>query len=335
MTSRTHTLPQGTLAQALIAANITPPEEGTRAFNTDIHENLEAGKVIFEGKIRTREDVAAELDSREVINHGVAFFDPQDVIEVTLTHGVARAAFTSTLMWTINGKIVSKLYGIYKQMRDSARATGNIDGHNEFCAALCELDANSQYVADLGYAEYGQGLSAIRALVSLRDQWDSIAASVAKANGTRYQAPVLMEMLAQPPQVDAEAWKKEEFAIKYLLEATGANEEEITAALKGAQAKNTAMFRERLENQAVIVPALRSIFLHATSKQEEVKFWELPTESQRDLIESIQRSAKKAVTGWIARRDITTIDFVMSMPQLKALDVALTETLNNPKFTVH
>lgn len=335
MTSRTHTLPQGTLAQALIAANITPPEEGTRAFNTDVHENLEAGKVIFEGKIRTREDVAAELDSRQITNNGVAFFDPQDVIEVTLTHGVARAAFTSTLMWTINGKIVSKLYGIYKGMRDAARATGNIDGHNEFAAALCELDANSEYVADLGYADYGQGLSAIRALVSLRDQWDSIAQSVAKANGTRYQAPVLMEMLAQPPQVDAEAWKKEEFAIKYMLEATGASAEEITAALKGAQAKNAAMFRERLENQAVIVPALRSIFLYATSTQTEVKFWELPVESQRDLIESIQRSAKKAVTGWIARRDITTIDFVMSMPQLKALDAALTETLNNPKFTVH
>lgn len=336
----THNLPRGTMAMALMAAlppGTTVEKEVDRSFINDLHD-IPEGKVIFEGNVRDRTEVAAELDKRQIINHGTAYLDPQDIISDTLPSSAARAAFTSSIVWTITGKIVNATTNVYYSMRDAAKAVGNIDNHNEFAAAIAEKQANEQFVKGLGYDEYAQGLSAIGAYDALRQQWISVAESAGRSAGVKFTPPELMDsrgskgMMEQPPQFDDATWEKEKFAVRFVGQATGLTEDEIGATLVGAKKRQADEYASRVKAHSAIVPALRAIYHAATTSTKDIHFWQLSIDQQRSLLESIQRSAVKAQQSWVTRRDIPITDYIMALPQLKMLVARLEEVLTSSKF---
>lgn len=292
------------------------------------------GKVIFEGEIMDRADVAKIVDERDIAARKSALFDVQDTIQDTVVANSARLVLRRNIMWSINARIIGALRDVVFGMRESSLQGGGIDSWNDWLADLAESEVNTQFAEGLGYAQYGTGMNKARALISVAQTWYDAADRDARATRTKLEAPNIFEMMQQPTPFDQSVADKMALAVRLQMEGES-TEEEILVAEKFAvdKCKNDHLARQALNKE--LGPILEKLYVQAKAgSHDDVQFWQLPYDQQAGLIEAVVRSAKKLPTQLAKMRGVDMIEMALAVPQLKKLEKALLTVLQDNRFNV-
>ena len=292
------------------------------------------GKVIFEGVIMERSEVAKIVDEREIAARKSSLFDVQDKIQDVVVANHARLVLRRNILWSINARIIGALRDVVFGMRESSLQGGGIDSWNDWLADLADSEVNAEYAEGLGYAQYGSGMNKVRALISVAQAWYDAADRDARATRTKLDAPSILEMMSMPTPFDQSVADKMALAVRLQME-DDSTEEEILAAEKFAvdKCKQDHLDRQALNKE--LGPILEKLYVQAKSTaREAVEFWQLPYDQQAGLIEAVVRSAKKLPVQLAKMRGVDLVEMALAVPQLKKLEKALLVTLQDNRFNV-
>jgi hypothetical protein len=320
---------------------------------------IQPSKVIFEGKIMNRTEVAEIIDSRVATGHKAAFFDVQDAIEDNLQCNTARQRLRNNILFGMRYRIVSQARSMFYDMGAAAREVGHIDSFNEF---MCELDmakSAASYAHDLGYDEFGSSLNKLKAMVSVYEKWRTAAFADAENMGlTEFTVPQIRDAIAEPPMVDKEELAKalivprfeldEEFgevAMKRIDNAVmldmempvGANPDafnawaDVVAIVRKSIDDRRA---EKLKQAKVIAPYIERIIDEASRVPEDIEFYQLDLATQKALIESVLRSASKIPDQLTKDRRVSATDMALMCVQLRRLRTKLNDVLSDARFNI-
>ena len=293
------------------------------------------GKVIFEGVIMERSEVAKIVDAREIEARKSSLFDVQDKIQDIVVANHARLVLRRNILWSINARIIGALRDVVFGMRESSLQGGGIDSWNDWLADLADSEANAEYAEGLGYASYGSGMNKARALISVAQGWYDAADRDARATRTKLDAPSIVEMMSLPTPFDQSVADKMALAVRLQMDGDEFTEEEIVAAEKFAvdKAKQDHLDRQALNKE--LGPVLEKLYVQAKSTaREHVEFWQLPYDQQAGLIEAVVRSAKKLPVQLAKMRGVDLVEMALAVPQLKKLEKALLVVLQDNRFNV-
>lgn len=302
-----------------------------RVDETGMNKN---GKIIFEGQIMHRDDVAKLMDEREIAARGTALFDVQDLIQDQIVANHARLVLRRNILWAVNARIIGTLRDVLIGMGKTAVETGTIDNWNEFISGLSASEDSWQYAEDLGYAHYGSQMSKARALISVAQTWYDHATRDAKACRQKLDAPSIVEMMSSVQEMDGAVADKLAIAVRLQMEGEF-TDEEIAESEAFARKKAVADHLRRQamnKEQAPILERLYHVALEGISRDDPVQFYQLPLEAQASLVESVIRSAKKLPQQLAKMSSVDVIELSMAVPQLKRLTKKLDEILASEKF---
>ncbi len=297
--TRTHTVPAGTMAQALVAANVIP---------------------------------------ETTVTHGVSYFDLIPYLEEALVHAQLRARVLSSMAWALDTAAINTARSIFWDTHKESVENGHIDNFADFLNRMSEMRANENYVEDLGF-ELGAGrLSQLSLMLKLSQDWHDKAEGAAVAAGIKY-TPKSFELLIASEKaqaVDALTLAKLDALVDATLDDDHTPEELAEYKRLIAQQQSDRMQQMHASRQLVAPAVLRIIsFADYRGAGETSEFWQLPIEAQSRLVSSAINTINRVLTDLAGYRQITAIEYIGIIKEGKAAIKRLNETLRSGKFVAH
>lgn len=300
--TRTHTVPAGTMAQALVAAGVTPETASTTT-------------------------------------HGVAYFDLLTTLDEVLFHALFRARVLSSMAWAFDTAAINVARSIFWDTHKESTESGHIDNFADFLNKMSEMRANENYIEDLGF-ELGAGrLQSLTLLLKLSQKWHDTAQSAAMGAGIKY-TPKTFEMLLaseKAQQVDALTIAKLDALIEATFEGEDHTPDEIADAKKLVAAQQNERMAAMHASRQMISPAVLRIIAYADYRDsnDATEFWQLPIELQARLVGNAISSIDRTVTDLASYKSITAIEYIGLIKEAKGAKTRLNDVLRSGKFIAH
>lgn len=322
----------------LMALNDAAPEitREQRASLDDIPE----GKVIFEGKVRTRADVSEILTTREATSHGVTYFDLMESLSTKLVHPMLRARVMASNAWTLDSSIISTARSIFFDVYKDETEAGHIDNFADFLSKMSELRAGEDFAEGLGY-ELGAGrMKSLGTMMRVSTEWHDMARAAAANAKIKYD-PKSFELLMASEKVQVvDVLTREKLAA--LIEVEYEDDENSTPE-EAEQAKDMLIAQQTARNiqmhasRQMVAPAVLRIIEHVNLKHtaEDCNFWQLPLDMQIRLIGAARRTVDRTLTDLSTYRGISTLDYIGMIREAKAMKKELDTVLATGKFATH
>lgn len=299
--TRTHTVPAGTMAQALTNAGIAP-------------------------------------ESTSTTTHGTAYFDLMDTLNDVLVHALFRARVLSSMAWAFDTAAINTARSVFWDTHQESTQAGHIDNFANFLNKMSEMRANENYVEDLGF-ELGAGkLQSLSLLIKLARSWHDAAQGAAVAANVKYAPKTVEQLLAseKPQQVDALTIAKLDALVDATFDGEDHTPEEVEEAKKLIAAQQNERMAAMHASRQMITPAVLRIMAYADYHDTDAtEFWQLPIELQARLINNAISSIDRTITDLASYRSITSIEYIGLIKEAKGAKARLNEVLKSSKFIAH
>lgn len=265
-------------------------------------------KVIFEGEVRPRAEVNAEIERRQVESRNT-YFDPQDLVgEISNPH--LKYKLRSSMAWSLDNACINAARGLFYSMR--ATKGDSIDDFNEFINDIAEISANEAYNVDLGFEENSGTLQQLSQLLVLRGTWHDLAETSAKVIGVKYAPRELEELMAneKPRTLGEDASLNLETLARAM---TRKNPERFQQIFELLTKQQTTKYANQHKTRVLTAPAVANIFAVADYRRDvaEVAFHELAKDLQNRLILGTKSAAERAVVDLADWKGVTTAAYAM------------------------
>jgi hypothetical protein len=306
--SKVHSLPAGTLTQALTSAGIPP-------------------------------NAQVDTQAQPETNHGVAFFDIQEMLATDLPHPLMHARTLSSMAWSIDTTILNVARGLFFKAHKESMETNHVDNFNDFISLMSEMRANENYVEDLGFALESSSVQELCTLLSLSQRWHELADDSCRNAKIKYSPKSFEELLkAERPQaIDQLTERKIKALVALTMEGSGSTADELTEFETMVMNQRRAQFESMHETRQKIIPAVLRLIDYAKyhSHGDSTEFWQLSLESQVRLISSTRKTIDRVLTDLSSYRSITELEFIGMIREAKAVAKQLDNVLNTGKFATH
>ena len=295
---------------------------------------LPEGKVMYDGKVITREEAVRLNDEAVAQSRKSAYYDVQDTIDEFMAQGPAKVRLRSNIVWGMGYRVIGALRDVIYRMGEHARETNSVDGFNSFLSGLANAKISADYAEDLGYAHYGAGITKACALYTIYNQWREQA--IKEYGIARYKLrgddlPFLFDLADAPPSYDPSEAEKMVVATRMMLE--GEDQAVIDEAVALVFEKAQEDHKMRVLNNANMAPALKAL-ISELREIEGFHFHDLPIDVQGTLITSVLTSSRKIPNQLAKMKSVSTLDMVTAIPQLRRLQAKLEDVLSDSRFDV-
>lgn len=346
--TRTHTVPTGTMALALINAGIAAPAIPTSLSEAaELNTSLPIAQqwVKYNGEFMSRLEMQALADEADAAKEpantvqGTAYFDLLDTLNDVLTHSLLRARVLSSMAWTIDTAAINIARSIFWDTHKEASEVGHIDNFADFLNRMSEMRANENYVEDLGF-EIGSGkLQSLSLLLKLSQNWHDTAQGAAVGANIKYAPKSFEQLLAseKAQAIDALTMSKLDALIEATFEGEEHTPEEVEQAKKLVAAQQAERMAAMHASRQMISPAVLRILAYADYRDESEasEFWQLPIEVQARLVNNAISALDRTVTDLAAYRSITAFEYIGIIKEAKAAKARLNDVLKSSKFIAH
>ncbi len=282
-----------------------------------------------------KQDALAVANKVEDVVHGTAFFDIMDTLDTVLVHPLMKARVLSSMAWSMDASIINVARNVFWDTHKEASVNGHIDDFANFINTMADMQANENYVEDLGF-ELGAGrLQQLSLMLKLSVDWHDKAEQAAVAAGVKYTPKGFEELMASEKVQVLDTLSKAK--LDALIEATFEGEEHTPEEIEQAKKMLTAQQQERLQQmhasrQAVAPAVLRIISYGAYRECDATDFWQLPVDAQARMVTAAIRSIQRTMTDLAGYKAITVIEYVGLIKESKAAERALNDVLKTPRF---
>lgn len=284
------------------------------------------GKVIYQGKIMTRTEAAKEIDRESTKRHnlGVATFDPLIAIDDTMLPDMARVMLKRNLVYGSLYRIVNAARSLIYELQGE-----NGMPLKDFCTLLeSGIDAESIF----GSAAYSSGIHRVAALIALAKAWKADYLREIRIHNIRDNMPSLEDVINEPPRMSEVELTKMVSAAKIVAEEAQCTDEEIAQAEAMARQKYAEELKFKINMHEVMKGAIKLVIDTAMQLDIQVEFYELPVETQAQVLESIIKSIDKLPQQLVKNPRVNVGEMVMAVGTLKKLKHTICKVLEDPRF---
>jgi hypothetical protein len=316
MTSKTHTLPQGTMAAAFVDAKLN-------------YGRALSGENIGKGNVPSPDKTPVHVGVSNFM-----FYDLLEHVDSLLMSGELKARTFGSLAWKLDTMIVNTARAVFKAMRTEALATGSLDAYAEFVNRIKEMTTSADHTVEVGFEDTGL-FNQLTAMLNQRKFWHDAAQK--HSTRTNYQPKTLVELIVSEEVQKVDGQTREKLAIEAEFMAPG-DAARQAIELDGLVSLQASQFQTWFESKQKTTPAILRIIEIATQKavfvydDECPPFHELPIQLQRQLIESTMNSVERTCSNLCSDKRVTTNDYRMFKRDAIACTKALAEVLKAPKF---
>lgn len=296
---------------------------------------LPQGKVIYDGKIMTREEAIKLNDDAVAISRIPAFLDLQDLIDDEISTGPVRMKLRTNLTWGAAYRVINAARDLVYDMSSHATNSGHVDRFNDFVVAMNDAESAAQYAYDLGYDDYASGIRKLEAMYSLYNQWRGTAIhdyTITRAKVRNNDFPDLLMLCDSPRQSSTknDPVAKLVAATEIMLE--GEDKEVIEKAVSVTRLAAENKKKAQAANDRSIAPIMKRII--STLPNADVKFHELPLDTQASLLEALARSCGNLPEQLATMSSVSVTDVIVAMPQLRRLTKRVETILSDARFMI-
>lgn len=288
------------------------------------------GKVIYQGTIMTRAEAAALIDQQaiESRNLGVATFDPIVAIDDNMLLGQPRMALKRNLVYGALYRVVNAARSLVFQIQSESNMP-----LKDFCAVL-EAGIDADPIS--GSESYSDGVQRVAALIAIAKQWKQSLLHDASILGTqagKMDLPTLDQIIDEKPKAADDELEKMVSVARMMVQETGGTEEEIAEAEKLARQKFAEDQKFKLHMHEQTKGAVRVVIETAMNLGLEVQFYELPVQTQAQILMSVHRSAEKLPFQLVRNTRVSVAEMALSVTGLTRVKKVLSRVLSDSRFS--
>lgn len=316
--SKTHSLTQGTMAAALVAAGATSIPSTNHMFY-DLIDDLDAR--LQDGRLKERVlgSMAWMLDNACI--------------------NAARSVFYKAYDNAVNLGVLE---------------VNTIDAFNTMVVGLRELDHDGLHVLEIGFEDTSP-MTQLKYMLLLRPDWHDTAARAAQCTGRDYQPKSFIELLAAEKLAPMDMQSHEKLRATVEAMSDGCTADEIEVLYKLSVKRQTEMAEARFTHRKAMDAATARILSLANASAKlmmpvnsftksqaaatefthdlAVSFHTLPDSVQMRFIDSAVKTLGRTLDEMATDRRVTTHEHLIAVREVKACTAALRDVLKSPRFT--
>jgi hypothetical protein len=346
---RTHRVPKGTMAAALVTAGVAAPATPhslAEAEQLNLTLPIKEQWVSYRGEFMSRESMEAmanaalaESKAETTITQGVSYFDLIETLQSLLAHEMLKARVLSSMAWGLDTAAINVARNVFWTAHAEATETGSIDDFNNFVNKFKEMRANENYVEDLGFELNSGPIQSLALMVKLSQGWHDAAMGAAANAGMRY-TPKTFEVLLnteKPQAVKADTIVKLNMIVDSMYEDDAdADPKEIQDAKDRLAEMQRMRAIDQHDSRQRITPAVLRVIDYATYHGSSAdSFWQLPIDLQARLINQAISAIERSITDLAGYSKITAVEYIGIIKEAKAAIKQLNETVKHGKFAAH